>query len=133
RALHSFPTRRSSDLVVGEGRVMRPRVACASILLAILTLCGCAFTPQPPARTGLSRIDHIIVIYAENRSFDNLYGIFPGANGIPNATPAQYTQVDRDGTPLPELPPAWRGKEPDPVFPWRMPNRPFRLDAPPLN
>src|SRR5208282_2928066 len=35
-------------------------------------------------------------IYAENRSFDNLYGSFPGANGLRNAKNA--TQLDRDGT-----------------------------------
>jgi len=73
------------------------------------------------------------VIYAENRSFDNLYGLFPGANGIANATPAQYTQVDRDGTPLPHLPPVWKGTAPDPAFPKDLPNKPFRIDAPPVN
>ncbi len=73
------------------------------------------------------------MIYAENRSFDHLYGLFPGANGIAQATPGEYTQVDRDGTPLAELPPAWLGKDPDPAFPHRLPNRPFRLDAPPLD
>jgi acid phosphatase len=93
---------------------------------------GCA---APPAgqRAGLEKLDHIIVIYAENRSFDNLYGLFPGANGIANATPAQYTQVDRDGTPLPHLPPVWKGKDADPAFPRDLPNRPFRIDAPPIN
>jgi phospholipase C len=40
-----------------------------------------------------------------------LYGLFPGANGIANATPEQYVQVDRDGKPLPYLPPVWKGKE----------------------
>ena len=84
-------------------------------------------------RAGLDRIEHIVVIYAENRSFDNLYGLFPGANGVANATPAQYTQVDRDGKPLPTLPPVWKGKEPDPAFPRDLPNRPFRIDAPPVN
>src|SRR5258706_2432475 len=94
-------------------------------------LAACA-TP-PTAKPGLEAIQHIIVIYAENRSFDHLYGLFPGANGIANATPEQYTQVDRDGTPLRELPPAWKGKEPDPAFPYRMANKPFRLDSQPLN
>jgi len=30
---------------------------------------------------GLGKIRTIVVIYAENRSFDHLYGFFPGANG----------------------------------------------------
>jgi phospholipase C len=95
-------------------------------------IAGCA---APPAgqRAALDRIEHVVVIYAENRSFDNLYGLFPGANGVSNATPAQYTQVDRDGAPLNTLPPVWKGKDPDPAFPRNLPNRPFRIDAPPVN
>ena len=98
--------------------------------ILLLALGGCSSSPAPTARTGLSRIDHIVVIYAENRSFDNLYGLFPGADGIANTTPAQYTQVDVDGKPLPHLPPVWKGKEADPAFPKDLPNRPFRIDAP---
>jgi phospholipase C len=96
-------------------------------------LVGCAMQPTASRMAGLERIEHIIVIYAENRSFDNLYGLFPGANGIANATPAQHTQVDRDGKPLPHLPPVWKGNAPDPAFPTDLPNRPFRIDAPPIN
>ena len=106
---------------------MQLRSFAIAALAAVIT--GCATTPSP----RLAGIDHIVVIYAENRSFDNLYGLFPGANGIANATPAQYTQVDRDGTPLPHLPPVWKGKEADPAFPKDLPNRPFRIDAPPIN
>ena len=43
-----------------------------------------------PAQTGLAKIETIVVIYAENRSFDHLYGLFPGANGLANATPEQW-------------------------------------------
>ncbi|MEO8535939.1 MAG: acid phosphatase [Betaproteobacteria bacterium] len=93
---------------------------------------GCAGTVTGPD-AGLGRLEHFVIIYAENRSFDNLYGLFPGANGIASATPAQYTQVDRDGSPLATLPPVWKGKEPDPAFPRNLPNRPFRIDAPPIN
>ena len=91
---------------------------------------GCA---APPPRAGIERLDHIVVIYAENRSFDNLYGSFPGADGLANATAAQYTQVDRDGKPLATLPPVWKGKDADPAFPKDLPNKPFRIDAPPVN
>jgi phospholipase C len=34
---------------------------------------------------GLRRLKHIVVIYLENHSFDNLYGEFPGANGLAKA------------------------------------------------
>lgn len=82
----------------------------------------------------LAKIEHIVVIYPENRSFDHLYGLFPGANGIANATPVQMTQLDHDGKPLPHLPPVFaRGGIPDMRFPERQPNGPFRIDAPPVN
>ena len=103
---------------------------CLQLTLVAL-LAGCAAPPMQ--RAGLERIEHIVVIYAENRSFDHLYGLFPGAEGIANATPAQYTQVDYDGTPLPHLPPVWKGNAPDPAFPQDLPNKPFRLDQPPIN
>jgi acid phosphatase len=101
-------------------------------LIVVAVVSGCAAPPSAD-RAGLSKIDHIVVIYAENRSFDNLYGLFPGANGIANATPAQYTQVDRDGKPFMTLPPVWKGKEADPAFPRDLPNKPFRIDASPIN
>ena len=94
-----------------------------------LLLSGCAAI-QPG---GLHKVEHIVVIYAENHSFDNLYGLFPGANGVANATPTQTTQVDHDGKPLPHLPPVYtpQGK-PDPKYPQGLPNGPFRIDAPPI-
>lgn len=49
------------------------------------------FDDQP----ALNSIDHIVVIYQENWSFDGLYGSFPGANGIGNATAASLGQIDR--------------------------------------
>ncbi len=58
---------------------------------------------------GIENIEKIVVIYAENRSFDNLYGSFPGANGLSRVTPEGYTQRDRDGSVLKELPPIWGG------------------------
>ena len=98
---------------------------------ALLAACATPPTRQAAAST---RIQHIVVIYAENRSFDHLYGLFPGANGIANATPEQYTQVDRDGKPLPHLPPVWKGKDAGSgVFQQDLPNKPFRIDAPPIN
>ena len=112
--------------------MMRSRAKRWVQWVAVGLVAGCAMPAADP-RAGLDRIQHIIVIYAENRSFDNLYGMFPGANGVANATPAQYTQVDRDGMPLKVLPPVWKGKEPDPAFPRELPNKPFRIDAPPVN
>jgi acid phosphatase len=46
----------------------------------------------------MSDINHIVVIYEENHSFDNLYGGWEGVNGRANATTAQATQLMQDGT-----------------------------------
>src|SRR6478672_6206245 len=77
----------------------------------------------------LAKIETIVVIYAENRSFDHLYGFFPGANGIEQATEEQKAQLDHDGTALKHLTVFNAGKV-DERFP-RMPNKPFAIEAPP--
>lgn len=57
------------------------------------------------APSPLANIDHFIVIYQENWSFDALYGNFPGANGVSRAGAASTTQIDRlSGNPLSGLP-----------------------------
>ena len=38
----------------------------------------------------LSKVKHIVVIYEENHSFDNLYGGWEGVNGLSNATAGQH-------------------------------------------
>src|SRR5258705_10844039 len=99
-----------------------------ALLLAVAAVSG------PGAAADLSRIETVVVIYPENRSFDHLYGLFPGADGIANATPEQYTQLDYDGTPLPYLPPVFGADgKPDARYPARLPNRPFQIDAPPVD
>jgi phospholipase C len=50
-------------------------------------------TPSPPTypkstsssahRHGIHKIQHVIVVMQENRSFDSYFGTFPGADGIP--------------------------------------------------
>lgn len=68
---------------------------------------------QLRSRLALDAIETVVVIYAENRAFDTLYGLFPGANGIPGRNPSStgtvYPQKDFDGSVLPVLPPAWGG------------------------
>ncbi|WP_268800469.1 acid phosphatase [Pseudomonas huanghezhanensis] len=52
----------------------------------------------------------IVVIYAENRSFNNLFAHFPGVERpLASLKPADFQQRDRDGTLLDRLPPAWGG------------------------
>ena len=52
---------------------------------------------------GIEDIATIVVIYAENRSFDTLYGSFPSANGLLQIAVARYAELNRDGSILREL------------------------------
>ncbi|CAG2150789.1 hypothetical protein LMG31506_04292 [Cupriavidus yeoncheonensis] len=102
---------------------------------------GAAIKDGVTKRLALNNIKNVVVIYAENRGFDNLYGLFPGANGIPgvNATAVGTAepQKDFDGTTLSTLPPTWGGltaagqsvtlPEANTVG-WA--NKPFRIDDP---
>ena len=103
------------------------------IKLALMVLSTLLAPVSLAAKSSLNDIEHIIVIYLENRSFDNLYGLFPGVNGIKQATPEQYTQVDHDGKPLNELPPIWANEPGKPPLYQHLPNKPFAIDGPPLN
>jgi acid phosphatase len=107
----------------------------ALALAAAAALAGCATRPAASSAASdaaVQRVRTVVVIFAENHSFDNLYGLFPGADGLANATAGQTTQLDHDGTPLKELIVFGSDGKPDPRFP-RMPNRPFRIDAPPMS
>lgn len=116
-------------------RTHHPLTLLATAALAAL-LAGCATTSDSSAASAdaarLNRIRNVVVIYAENHSFDNMYGLFPGANGISRATPGQKTQLDHDGTPLKELIVFGSNGKPDERF-VRLPNAPFRIDALPVN
>ena len=109
---------------------------CSPPLLAC-SFSGRAATRAQTAPSGLDEIDTVVVIYAENRSFDNLYGTFPGANGLQNVDRGKPRQLDRDGTPLKELPPVWDGLTAKGVTPpvtqaqtEHLPNAPFAIDDP---
>src|SRR5690349_8690088 len=76
-----------------------------SALAAILFVALPSATGITSARAArpLDEINHIIVIYQENWSFDSLYGEFPGANGIANAG-STANQVDKNGQAYAALP-----------------------------
>jgi len=40
-------------------------------------------TAPAPALAGIHKIQHVIIIMQENRSFDSYFGTYPGADGIP--------------------------------------------------
>ncbi len=90
-----------------------------------------------------AKVKTVVVIYAENRSFDNLFGNFPGANGLDTlydakgALSAAYIpQKDRNGEPLPVLPPTWKGVTAGGIVPvvtqahsMGLPNAPLALET----
>ena len=39
--------------------------------------------PPGPSAEGIHKIQHIIIIMQENRAFDEYFGTYPGADGIP--------------------------------------------------
>jgi acid phosphatase len=105
----------------------------------------------PPAETATpvtdallrEHIETVVVLFAENRSFNNLFADFPGLEKPLNAlSAAQYQQRDRNGDLLDTLPPIWHGLVPhEQVVNHRayrideqdiggLPNAPFALSTP---
>lgn len=82
------------------------------------------------AERPLELIDHIVVIYQENWTFDSLFGRFPGANGLANAL-GTARQVDKNGQLYAALPAALDNRKPpaapDPRLPVNLPVAPFDL------
>jgi acid phosphatase len=73
-------------------------IAGAISLLAV----SAGAAAQPPGKSHgdenkLREIKHIVVIYEENHSFDNLYGSWEGVNGLANADAAHTTQLGQTG------------------------------------
>ena len=99
--------------------------ATFALVCAGAGLCACVPHPAAPDRSAgpdvttrklREKVSTIVVIYAENRAFDVLYGNFPGARGLNEVIdregrplPAYAAQLDRDGSALPALPPTWGG------------------------
>src|SRR5690348_2009656 len=99
-------------------------------LALLATVAQWAWATDLRAR-GPDRIENIVVIYLENRSFDNLYGHFPGANGLEDSSKTA-TQTDSQGQVYATLPPVMSDRtkppEPDKRFPANLPNAPFLID-----
>src|SRR5262249_50038391 len=90
-------------------------------LLALLSLPAVLGGSTPAHAAPLNiPINHVIVIYQENWSFDSLYGKFPGANGLANAG-TKVNQVDRAGNPMLVTPQPWDGNAKPPAFDTRFP------------
>jgi acid phosphatase len=107
------------------------------LFLAALAVAAASIGGGAAEARAIDRIETFVVIYAENRSFDNLYGAFPGANGLQHVPASRSAQRDRDGAMLKELPPIWGGLTAPGVTPpvtqaqtAHLPDRPFAIDDP---
>lgn len=99
-------TQRTGGDLLGRKRLARWALLAAALLLLVA---GCGTGPAPTALSGLSsrpvdpnihKIQHVIVLDMENRSFDSYFGTYPGADGIPmrNGTPAVCSPDPRTHT-----------------------------------
>src|SRR6266851_5028165 len=80
----------------GARRALLAAVAAAFVGAAIVSAAGAA-----RGNDQLAKINHIVVVYEENHSFDNLYGGWEGVNGRANADAAHTTQVGQAATRTP--------------------------------
>ena len=84
----------------------------------VLPGAGAAPVKQAIAKGSLdaklrAHVKNVVVIYLENRSFNNLFAGFPGlAAPLADAPAAALQQRDRDGSVLPTLPKTWGGMVP---------------------
>lgn len=72
------------------------RLMCGAAALIVLTMAasltanvsaqGVAVRHPALAGQGIQKIQHVIILAQENRSFDSYFGTYPGADGIPSGT-----------------------------------------------
>ncbi|MYN10388.1 acid phosphatase [Massilia sp. FT127W] len=90
-----------------------------------------------------AHVKNVVVIYLENRSFNNLFADFPGlASPMPTTLSADQVQKDYNGSVLPQLPMIWGGMVPNSqtiggkTYEIKeeqikgLPNAPFKLTTP---
>ncbi len=135
-------------------RPSRRRIFQAAAATGIAaTLPGGALEAKPAAASATQpasldaklkqHVKTVVVIYLENRSFNNLFADFPGlASPLSALKPEQYRQRDYDGSVLPTLPKVWGGMVPDAQTIGGvkveireddiqgLPNAPFKLSTP---
>lgn len=108
----------ASDQPSNPGRRRIFEAAAAVGLASSLPLMADAAKPAKIVKGSLdaklkAHIKTVVVIYLENRSFNNLFANFPGtAYPLSAVTPAQAQQLDRNGAPLTTLPKIWGGLVP---------------------
>lgn len=113
-------------------------IGLAAFFLGSLGLAPAAGAAEP-TDAQLAKINYVVVLYAENRSFDALYGSFPKADNLINPWEPIWPQLDRDGSRLKKLPQIWDGLTAAGVQPplhppikavqtMNLPNAPFSIE-----
>jgi acid phosphatase len=121
--------------------VGRLRTLSMLSLLALVVVTAMGGTPASAGGAGgLSGVNHIVVIYQENHSFDNLYGRWEGVRGLRDAPRSHTVQVNQAGTPYqcllqvdvnltsPPLPARCTDTTTATTFTSHFRNRPFTID-----
>ena len=82
-------------------RTRRLRAVAVALSLLSLTLLSAGPAAAKPDKGPLGNYKHLVVIYEENHSFDNLYGMWAGQDidGLADADAAHTTQVAQNGDP----------------------------------
>ena len=99
------------------------------------------FKSEPADAKDLQKVNHIVVIYEENHSFDNLYGGWEGVKGLANANAAHTKQINQAGIQFsclkqndvnltsPPLPGTCTDSTTATTFTSNFPNAPFNIDT----
>ena len=71
--------------------------AAAVVVAAVAASTAAGGSRDHGNNDALQRIKHIVVVYEENHSFDNLYGGWEGVNGRSSADAARTNQIGQNG------------------------------------
>lgn len=97
-------------------------IAATAAVATLIVLGACSESSTSPNSGDITKINHIVVIYLENHSFDNLYGEFAGAEGLSSAS-ATSKQISATGAAYATLPQV-NGSP----IPTTLANGPFDID-----
>ncbi len=69
------------------------RHLAAGLCVVMFAACspGSTNAPSPSPLGGIHKIQHIVIVMQENRSFDSYFGTYPGADGLPRDSSGQFT------------------------------------------
>jgi acid phosphatase len=115
---------------------MKGKIALVAVLALVVAPAAAYGHGRGGGKHG--RVDRIVVIYEENHSFDNLYGMWERVDGIRAADRAHKTQVNQAGEPyscllqndvnLTSPPLSVRCTNTNPAFESHFRNAPFTID-----